>query len=113
MSKSDKPWGWENLIEKNEDYVMKELFMTAGNCCSVQYHEKKHETVYVVSGKLLLHYGDTKDSLQIAELGPGQSFVVPPGLIHRMEAAEDSLYLEASTPQLDDVIRLQDKYGRA
>jgi mannose-6-phosphate isomerase-like protein (cupin superfamily) len=112
MKKIDKPWGYEKLIEHNSKYVFKELFMKAGNECSLQYHEKKHETIYVISGLLKLAVGKKEDALQDILLKPGESFVIPNGLIHRMSAEEDSLYLEASTPELDDVVRLKDKYGR-
>ena len=108
----EKPWGYENLIEVNDDYVVKELFMKNGHSCSLQYHEKKHETFYLVSGKLRFYVGDTKDDLKILDLDPGKSYTIKPLVVHRMEALEDSIYIEASTNYLDDVIRLEDKYGR-
>ena len=103
----EKPWGYEKIIEKNDKYVMKELFMKEGNQCSLQYHEKKHETVYVISGKLKLTI-EGKESV----LHPGFTISIPPNTVHRMKAITDTLYLEASTPELDDVVRLKDDYNR-
>jgi mannose-6-phosphate isomerase len=108
-----KPWGAEELLEKNESYVVKRLIMNEDHCCSLQYHEQKHETVYLLEGKLLITHGFTVDQLRETVMLPGDFFVVPPKMIHRMKAVVDSVYLEASTPQLNDVIRLQDNYGRA
>ena len=109
---TDKPWGREELIEKNDSYVMKKLVMNKGHKCSTQYHEVKHETVYVIRGKLAFYHGEAIENLTRIEMNPGDSFVIKPGYIHRMEAIEDSEYLEASTPELDDVVRLADEYGR-
>jgi quercetin dioxygenase-like cupin family protein len=82
--------------------------MKKGNRCSLQYHQHKHESVYVLSGKLLITLGD--DSI-VAE--SGKFLVIEPNEIHRMEALEDSFYLEASTPEMDDVVRVSDDYGRS
>jgi mannose-6-phosphate isomerase-like protein (cupin superfamily) len=108
----EKPWGWEKWIEINENYVVKELFMKEGNSCSLQYHEKKHETFYLVKGMLKFYVGDDKNHLKEIILNSGDYYTIPPFLIHRMEAIVDSLYIESSTNFLDDVIRLEDKYGR-
>lgn len=108
----DKPWGYERILEQNKDYVVKELFMKEGNSCSLQYHELKHETFYVLKGKLRFYVGKTKDDLTIMELNVGECYTIEPLVVHRMEAIVDSLYLESSTNHLDDVIRLEDKYGR-
>jgi len=112
MKRIDKPWGYELLIEKNDRYVMKELGMNKGHKCSIQYHEKKKETVYVLSGILKVYLGDDIESLDEIIMRPHDSLTLEPFKIHRMEAVEDAVYLEASTPELDDVIRLQDEYGR-
>jgi mannose-6-phosphate isomerase-like protein (cupin superfamily) len=109
----EKPWGREEIIEKNDSYVLKKLVMNSGEKCSLQYHEEKHETFYVLSGKLKFTYGKSKDELHDKELQPGDSFVIDIGVIHRMEALEDSEYLEASTNHLDDVVRISDNYGRS
>lgn len=109
---TEKPWGREELLEKNDKYVVKKLVMNAGHKCSIQYHEHKKETVFVLSGTLLLHHGSELENLEMTTLRPGESFTIEPGYIHRMEASEDSEYLEASTPELDDVVRLVDAYDR-
>jgi mannose-6-phosphate isomerase-like protein (cupin superfamily) len=110
--KIDKPWGFERWIEVNDNYVVKELFMKAGNSCSLQYHEKKHETFYVIKGQLKFYVGLTKDLLTEMILKEGEHYTIEPFVIHRMEAMIDSLYLESSTNFLYDVIRIEDKYGR-
>ncbi len=107
-----KPWGSEELIEVNQQYVVKRLFMKKNHQCSLQYHEDKHETVYIVSGELKLTIGDSIENLDYIVLKPGDSVVLPPKKIHRMYGNEDTYYLEASTPQLDDVIRIEDDYNR-
>lgn len=112
LGKIDKPWGFENLIEYNDNYVMKELFMKKGNMCSLQYHVLKRETVYVLNGKLKLYIGDEENKLETKIMSMGDNITIEPYKIHRMEAIEDSLYLECSTNQLYDVVRLQDNYGR-
>jgi mannose-6-phosphate isomerase len=112
MKYIEKPWGYEKILEQNENYVVKELFMKSGHSCSLQYHEKKHETFYVLEGKMRFYVGQTKDDLSILELGPKEYHTIEPLVVHRMEAIEDCLYLESSTNFLDDVIRLEDKYGR-
>lgn len=107
-----KPWGSEELIEINDDYVVKKLFMKKGHQCSLQYHEKKHETVYVLDGELKLTLGDNVDSLEFQVLEKGDFVVLPPNKIHRMYGIKDSHYLEASTTQLEDVVRIEDDYNR-
>lgn len=109
----DKPWGYEELLEQNEYYVVKRLFMREGHCCSLQYHEEKHETVYVLSGTMRLVYGDTLEEIKDVILETGEHYVIAPGKIHRMCGATDCIYLESSTNQLDDVVRLVDDYGRS
>jgi mannose-6-phosphate isomerase len=110
--KIDKPWGYERHLEINDNYVVKELFMKEGNSCSLQLHEIKHETFYLIRGKLKFYVGHDIDNLEVHLLQPGDHFTIEPNVIHRMEAVVDSLYIEASTNQLDDVVRLEDKYGR-
>ena len=86
--------------------------MKKGNSCSLQYHEMKHETFYIVTGKMKFYIGPNKNDLKIFYLVPGEHFTITPMVVHRMEAIVDCLYLESSTNYLDDVIRLEDKYGR-
>lgn len=111
-SKIDKPWGFEEILEHNEFYVVKRLFMKKGHRCSLQYHQFKKETFMLISGRLGFTYGPTEDSLIVKEFSIGEHFTINPGDIHRMEALDDSIYIECSTNQLDDVIRLKDSYGR-
>ena len=113
MKKLNKPWGYEHILEQNMFYMMKLLMMNKGHRCSLQYHEEKHETVYVISGALRFTYGATIDDLQTIDLCQGDSFVIPSKLIHRMEAIVDCKYLECSTSHEDDVVRLNDDYERA
>ena len=108
----EKPWGRENLIEYNDNYVVKKLFMKAGECCSMQYHELKKETIYVLDGKLKLYIGNDIENLEEKIMFPGDSISISPFTIHRMEGIEDSEYLECSTNELWDVVRLKDKYKR-
>ena len=107
-----KPWGKEELIECNDKYVVKKLFMKAGECCSLQYHELKKETIYVLEGKLKLYIGDDIDNLEEKIMTKNDTITISPYTIHRMEGVEDSIYLESSTNELWDVVRLQDKYKR-
>jgi mannose-6-phosphate isomerase-like protein (cupin superfamily) len=110
--KIEKPWGYEELIECNDKYVVKKLFMKKGHSCSIQYHELKTETIVVLSGRLLIYIGNSLDSLTSTEYICGDTITIKPYTIHRMESIEDCLYLETSTNELWDVIRLQDNYNR-
>lgn len=108
-----KPWGEEVWFAHTESYAGKILRIKKGHRYSLQYHEKKKETQYIYSGKIKLTFGEDLDSLQEIVLNPGDKFEVQPPLIHRMEALEDSEVFEVSTPELDDVVKLQDDYGRS
>ena len=108
----EKPWGREEIIEVNEHYMVKKLTMWKGHRCSLQYHNVKRETIYVLSGQLRIHYGPSQNELTSRVFGPHETLTLATGIVHRMEAVEDSIYLEASTPQLDDVVRLVDDYQR-
>lgn len=108
----EKPWGYEELLEHNERYVLKKLFMKKGCRCSLQYHLVKCETILVLQGKLDIEEGASVDSLKRVTYGEGESLTLKPGRIHRMSAQEDCLYIEASTPELDDVERISDDYNR-
>ena len=112
MKKIDKPWGYEELIEINSSYMFKRLKMKKGHRCSLQYHKKKKETIFVISGKLRVYMGSREDALESKIFKPGDTVTIPPGLIHRMEGIEDTIYLESSTPEIDDVIRIIDDYKR-
>jgi quercetin dioxygenase-like cupin family protein len=93
--------------------VGKILHVRKGHALSLQYHERKEETIYVQSGRLRYELGSAADALEVLELGPGDAVHVRPGMVHRMTALEDTDVLEASTPELDDVVRLEDRYGRS
>jgi mannose-6-phosphate isomerase len=108
-----KPWGQEEVLHIDDKYLMKRLTMKAGHRCSLQFHERKNETVYVISGRLTILAGPSKDALEKKILGPGEFMNIPTRLVHRMEAAEDCVYLEASTPELEDVVRISDDYSRS
>ena len=109
----DKPWGSEEVIEINDRYMMKKLTMYKDHRCSLQYHNHKRETIYVLSGKLRIYFGPSANELAEKIFGPNQSLTLDPGVVHRMEGVEDSIYLEASTPEMDDVVRISDDYNRA
>jgi mannose-6-phosphate isomerase-like protein (cupin superfamily) len=109
----DKPWGHELIWARTGRYVGKILHVREGHALSLQYHERKDETVYVLSGRLRFQHGKAGEELRETVLEPGQSFHIDPGLRHRMIAITDVDILEASTPELDDVVRLEDRYGRA
>ena len=109
----DKPWGHELIWAHTERYVGKILHIVRGQSLSLQYHLHKDETIFLQSGKMLFeHYRDGEEPTK-TELAPGDAFRITPGLRHRMTALEDCDVLEASTPELDDVVRLEDRYGRA
>lgn len=107
-----KPWGYELIFAHTDRYVGKILHINRGESLSLQYHEMKEETLYVVTGELRLtieHDGDRREVM----LRKGEAFHIPPRMIHRMEALADTDVAEVSTPELDDVVRLEDRYGRA
>jgi quercetin dioxygenase-like cupin family protein len=109
----DKPWGHELIWARTDRYVGKILHINKGESLSLQYHHVKDETIMVLTGKLRFeHYADG-EAPQTTELAPRVPFHVTPGLRHRMIALEDTDVVEVSTPELDDVVRLQDRYGRA
>lgn len=108
----EKPWGREEVIEINDIYMFKKLLMKTGHRCSLQYHEHKKETIYVLSGELRILYGNDIENLESKIFTSGESITIEPNVIHRMEAVSDSEYFEASTPEIDDVIRLSDDYDR-
>lgn len=110
-TKIDKPWGYELLWAKTDRYVGKILHVNKGESLSLQYHNKKDETQYILSGKIRLEV-EEGGQLVPREMGPGDAYHLTPGTKHRLTAIEDADVLEASTPELDDVVRLEDRYGR-
>ena len=108
----EKPWGWELIWAETEHYVGKLLFIRAGEALSLQYHEVKDESWLVHEGRARLELGEVGGELETVEISPGDTFRYRPGTLHRVTALEDTLVLEVSTPHLDDVVRLEDQYGR-
>ena len=109
----EKPWGWELIWAHTDVYVGKVLFVRAGHSLSLQFHREKDESWYVESGRAKLELGDSGDAVLNTEvISAGASFRFRPGTVHRVTALEDTTILEVSTPQLDDVVRLEDAYGR-
>jgi mannose-6-phosphate isomerase len=110
--KVPKPWGHETIWAQSDRYVGKILHIKAGHELSVQYHNKKDETVHLLSGEIVYRVQSGADLLEDVQLKPGESFRITPGTIHQMVARTDCDVLEVSTPERDDVVRLSDKYGR-
>ena len=108
----EKPWGHELIWVHTDRYVGKVLHIETGKRLSLQYHEVKDETIFVMSGRLLLHLENDQGVVEQQELGPGESRRVPVGRTHRFEAIETCDLIEVSTPELDDVVRVEDDYGR-
>ncbi len=107
-----KPWGREEVFAENERYAGKLLYIDPGQSLSLQYHERKDETLYVLEGEVVLLVG-TPETMQEMRLSRGQSFRITPGMRHRMRAEVACVLVEVSSPELDDVVRLEDAYGRA
>jgi len=108
----EKPWGKEEIVEINEKYMVKKLTMWKEHRCSLQFHNHKKETIYVLSGKLRIVSGPNQNNLKEKIYLAGDSITISPGTVHRMEGVEDSVYLEASTSEMNDVVRLVDDYDR-
>jgi mannose-6-phosphate isomerase len=108
----EKPWGYELIWAVSEDYVGKVLFVRAGQALSLQYHEQKDESWLVQHGRASLELGLVGGELERLEITAGDAFRYRPGTVHRISAIEDTTILEVSTPHLDDVVRLDDRYGR-
>jgi len=108
----DKPWGGELWFAHTDRYAGKLLYVRAGQRLSVQYHAAKDETSFLLCGRIVLSRGPAADLLVENELQPGDAWRNEPGSVHSVEALEDSAIVEVSTPELDDVVRLADDYGR-
>ena len=111
VSRIEKPWGYELHWAKTDHYVGKVIHVTAGQALSLQYHNRKEETLLLWAGRLKFELRDGGDS-RVWEMKPGESVHVRPKMIHRMTAIEDSDIIEVSTTELDDIVRLEDRYGR-
>jgi mannose-6-phosphate isomerase-like protein (cupin superfamily) len=111
MRRVEKPWGYELIWAETERYVAKLLFIRQGQRLSRQFHHKKDETFFVESGEMTLEVGKSP-AIKIHQMKPGDTFHCPPGTVHRMVGHTDVRVFEVSTPELDDVVRLEDAYGR-
>jgi mannose-6-phosphate isomerase-like protein (cupin superfamily) len=108
-----KPWGHETIWAITDRYCGKILHINAGQALSVQYHNKKDETIYLLSGEMIYWVAlEEGQPLKDMKLKQGEAFRITPGTVHYMEAITDCDILEASTPELDDVVRIKDRYGR-
>ena len=111
VTRVEKPWGYELHWAKTDRYVGKVIHVNKGHALSLQYHRVKDETIFLWSGKILFEI-EEDGQLVSREMLPGESVHVTPPTVHRMTAIEDSDIMEVSTPELDDVVRLKDLYGR-
>jgi mannose-6-phosphate isomerase-like protein (cupin superfamily) len=113
VNRVEKPWGYELIWALTDVYCGKVLFVRAGHSLSLQFHRVKDESWLIQSGRAKLELGKAGESMLKTEVvGPGAAFHYSPGTVHRVTAIEDTTILEVSTPQIDDVVRLEDAYGR-
>jgi mannose-6-phosphate isomerase len=108
----EKPWGHEVIWALTDRYAAKILVIEAGHRLSLQYHERKLESIYVLSGRLRLWLQGDDGEVRSEEMGPGETRLVGVGRIHRFEALERTELVEVSSPELDDVVRIEDDFGR-
>jgi mannose-6-phosphate isomerase-like protein (cupin superfamily) len=109
----EKPWGWELIWALTDRYCGKLIFVRSGQALSLQFHRQKEESWYVERGRAELELAAAGEGMTETEVvGPGSAFHLEPGTVHRLSAIEDTLVLEVSTPEIDDVVRLEDRYGR-
>jgi mannose-6-phosphate isomerase-like protein (cupin superfamily) len=111
VTRVEKPWGYELHWAKTDRYVGKLIHVNAGHALSLQYHNQKDETIFLWSGRLLFEIGDV-GALEKREMKVGESVHITPKTVHRMTAIEDCDIFEVSTPELHDVVRLEDRYGK-
>lgn len=112
IKKVDKPWGYEEWLELNGSYCFKKLFIKEGHRTSLQYHHKKVETLYFVKGKAEVWIGPDDENFEKKEFGPGDSLTIKPETRHRVVAISDITYLESSSPEVEDLVRVSDDYKR-
>jgi mannose-6-phosphate isomerase-like protein (cupin superfamily) len=113
VKRVEKPWGYELVYASTDRYCGKVIFIRAGEELSLQFHREKDETIYVQSGRVAFEIGEPGKPVDTEVVGPDRAFHLQPGTVHRIRALEDTVMLEVSTPELDDVVRLEDRYGRA
>jgi len=112
VNRVEKPWGYELIWAETQDYVGKILHIKKGHRLSLQYHQIKEETIFISKGELVLVFEDDHGQLQNVSLTEGEAHHIPVGRKHRMIAVEDTDVCEVSTPHLQDIVRLEDSYGR-
>jgi len=112
LSTTEKPWGGEELLAHTGEYALKRIRVNAGSRASLQLHRRKSESLFLLSGRMRIEIGDAPESLVAGDFLPGKVVDIPRGTIHRVTAIEDSVLIEVSTPELDDVVRIEDDYGR-
>ena len=113
VKRIEKPWGYELVFAVTERYCGKVIVVRAGEQLSLQFHREKDETIYVHSGRAEFEIGDPGGILDAEVVAPGRAFHLAAGTVHRIRAIEDTVLLEVSTPETEDVVRLEDRYGRA
>ena len=113
VERVDKPWGYELVFAVTDRYCGKVIFVRAGEQLSLQFHREKDETIYLQSGRAEFEIGDPGCTLDIEVVAPGRAFHLAAGTVHRIRALEDTVLLEVSTPEIEDIVRLEDRYGRA
>jgi mannose-6-phosphate isomerase-like protein (cupin superfamily) len=113
VTRIEKPWGYELVFAVTERYCGKVIFVRAGEQLSLQFHRLKDETIYVQSGRAAFEIGDPGGPLDAEVVNPGRAFRLVAGTVHRVRALEDTVLLEVSTAEVEDVVRLEDRYGRA
>jgi mannose-6-phosphate isomerase len=113
VKRIEKPWGFELVFAATERYCGKVIFVKAGEELSLQFHRSKDETIFVQSGRAEFEIGDPGGTLDVEVVAPGRAFHLAAGTVHRVRAIEDTVLLEVSTPETEDVVRLEDRYGRA
>lgn len=112
MTRVEKPWGYELIVEKTNKYALKDIFLRKGTRSSLQSHNLKLETIFVMSGIVELETFDADKNVHREIYKPGDAYTIQPTMLHRVTAIEDCRLIEVSTPELDDVVRYQDDFGR-
>ncbi|MGI8605934.1 MAG: cupin domain-containing protein [Gaiellaceae bacterium] len=113
VERVEKPWGYEIIYATTPQFSGKVLVIRRDEQLSLQFHRQKDEVIYLYEGRIELEIGDPGGNLDVEVVSPGHAFHLEPGVVHRWRALEDSIVLEVSTSELDDVVRLEDRYGRA
>jgi mannose-6-phosphate isomerase len=113
VKRVEKPWGYEIVFASTDRYCGKIIVVRAGEELSLQFHRSKDETIFVQSGRAEFEIGDPGGTLDVEVVAPGRAFHLAAGTVHRVRALEDTVLLEVSTPEIEDVVRLEDRYGRA